>query len=209
MSIRTESTSEEINIARVIEVNQDTIRHNHLRMVADAGIERVIKSNGGNANTLQPTARRVVDSINKAVYSIINGYVTFTAYASFDGTLSKFAIASLSRPKLYVVTENDCQCESHLHNGYCVHRTARQLLADYFTVIRADEDRARKYAKLGIKVTEITETFDASVDNFETLPPDVQEFLAEVELITGMKATNPRIIHLPAGGWSGQKRGSL
>jgi hypothetical protein len=196
MNIITQSTTKEIVIPRAVELNQSNVRPEFVSLVADAAICRIVKANGGDRNKLQPSTQRIIDNIKKAANLMLAGH-PFTAYANYNGELNYFAMASTSRMKLYAVTESHCQCESHTHNGYCVHRTTRQLSADYFKIIRAEEDRAREYAALGIEVRELTTTVPGrqGASDQELLDSIPQEFKDMVsEMLPGFEIENVTIL---------------
>jgi hypothetical protein len=145
----------EIKVPRVQEVNHNTFNRNMIALIAEAATAQIIEKNGGSIEKLMPSGKKLLDSIERSLEYLMSG-IPFTGYANFNGEMITFIMASGSRARYYNVTASSCQCESHQHNGYCVHRTTWGLFNNYFKLVRADEDRARKYAEVGITVQEDT-----------------------------------------------------
>jgi hypothetical protein len=174
--------TDKIKVPRVQEVNQNTYNRKLIALIAEAATEQIIEKNGGSIEKLMPSGRKLLDSISRALEYLTAG-IPFTGYANFTGELITFVMASGSRSRYYNVSASSCQCESHQHNGYCVHRTTWGLFNNYFKLVRADEDRARKYAEVGIAVVEETYYQDDPKTNanpFVGVPPDVEEMIREM-----------------------------
>jgi len=199
------SQGKDIKVPRVQEINNSNFDANILALVAEAAVEKIISANGGSEANLMPTGRKLIDSIYRGLVNIRDG-VPFSAYANYNGELQTLVVKSSGRSRFYSVTADGCQCESQSYNGYCVHRTTFGLFSDYFKAVRADEDRARKYAELGIEIIEVTRTeFPNEArqsDRFTDLPPELQDLFGSL-VPPGFEIEDIRILPVGPSGYGG------